>query len=203
MNMNRVFHYLCLSEIALSLFLLPSCAKQEETWRDYGDFYSFDEGFYYDGLEYHERLYLFRNGMMLPWFSMTICSSVIKIHYHSYRLSSSPWEGGKDAYIGFYLVADSLLYEPGKHWEMRTKSEGENCGEVVFSGSYNGEDFLTGYNGWDIKGWISFIIGEHDSTEYYKVKDCRFEFEINGPNGELLPVTNGYKRHRGDENVAL
>lgn len=182
---------------------LSSCCTEEKTWRDYGDFYSFDEGFYFDGLEYHERLKFFRNGMMLPWFSMTIWSSVIKIQYSSYDLSSSPWDGGKSADLYFSLVADSLLYEPGKKWEMKMDSDGRNCGIVEFSGCYNGKVFYTGHEGWDINGWISFTIGENWGTTYYEIQDCTFEFVITGPDNEVLPITDGYKRHIGSENVGL
>ena len=182
---------------------LSSCSTKEKTWRDYGDYYSFDEGFYFDGLEYHERYHALRNGMMLPWFSMTIWSSVIKIQYHSYDLSSSPWDREKNADLSFYLVADSLLYEPGKKWEMKAESNGRNCGEVSFSGEYDGKDFITGTDGWDISGWISFTIGDNMGTSYYWIQDCKFEFEVTTPDGKVLPITDGYKRHKGDENVGL
>ena len=209
--MNRLWKIVFILLVTLVVAMgLSSCCTKETTWRDYGDFYSFDEGLYFDGLEYHERHYAFRNGMMLPWFAMKIWSSVIKMQYSSYDLASSPWRGGNSVYLHFTLVADSLLYEPGKRWEMKGVSDGRNCGEVVFSGEYNGEDFDTGYHGWDIKGWLSFTIGDHMGANYdnmganyYWIKDCRFEFEITGPNGEILSITEGYKRHVGSENVGL
>lgn len=197
-------YYASLLSIALAISLgFTSCSTKEKTWRDYGDFHSFDEGFYFDGNEYHERLHVLRNGMMTPSFAMKIWSSVIQIHYASYALSTSPWGGGKSSILRFSLVADSLHYEPGKKWEMKVESDGRDCGEVGFSGDYDGKVFHTGYEGWDIKGWISFTIGEKLNTKYYKIQDCRFEFEITGPDGEELSITDGYKRHVGYESVGI
>ena len=184
-----------------------SCQKEglsnhlKKTWGEYGDYYSFDEGLLFDNSEYHERYLYYSYGSMHRIFGLKVESSVLTIHYHSYSLSSMPWNG-KEVDLSFRLSVDSLLYEPGKKWEMKTESDNDSCGSVSFGGAYQDKMIYSGYEDWEISGWISFTLGEERNFDasppfygrYYWVPDLRFEFELRGPDGEIVSVEEGYIR---------
>ncbi len=173
---------------------------QKNTWEEYGDYYSFNEGLVFDNSEYHERSPLLGNGMTNRRFASKVELNILTVFYTSHDLSSLPQGKGKEVGLSFVLSVDSLLYEPGKKWEMTTESDIDSCGSVSFSGVYHGKTIYSGYDGWEISGWISFTLGEERNVDvsppfygrYYWVPDLRFEFKLHGPDGEVLPVEEGY-----------
>ena len=181
--------------------LLPSCFKSKSSWKDYGDYYSFDEGFRFNGEEYHERLIALRNGMMHRHFVLGVYDSMMCISYSSYFLSNEP-RGSRDALLRFNLTIDSCLFSNGVKWKMvgmnpyRDTSlviNGEPAGIVEFGHKRISSD-------WDIQGWISFSIGDivkefkEHNVRIYDCPECLFEFELIGPDNQVMKISDGYIR---------
>lgn len=175
--------------------ILFSCFK-EKTWRDYGDYYSFNEGFLFDGKEYHERIGLFRNGMMFRTFGVRVEDSVMTLIYKSYWLSSKPY-GPCDAVLSFSLTIDSCSFDNGKKWEMVSEQQFSKLDNPVGVGSVlfrrdNGIKDST------VCGWLSFTLGSmrYDGYSYriYLVQDLSFEFELTWPEEGVLRISEGYIR---------
>ena len=193
----RLFLSVCL--LFVLIVLVPSCSKSKSSWKDYGDYYSFDEGFRFDGEEYHERLMALRNGMMHRNYVLSVSDSVMKIYYASYYLSTKP-RGSRDALLAFELTIDSCLFTNGLKWRMIGMSpfrdtsliiNGQPAGVVEFN-----HNKIT--SAWDIQGWISFSVGnlvkefKEQNVRIYDCPECLFEFELTGPDNQVMKISDGY-----------
>lgn len=166
-----------------------SCSK-EKTWRDYGDYYSFDEGFMWDGKECHERKQTFWFGFGHRWLSVYRSYGEYVFRYRQQNYSFSP-EGdtfclsivshiGIDNYRKhdrLYVVDDpSLDHIGGSHLD------------VSF---WRGKTYYT-----VLDGWISFCIegDQRDNIEYCKctMPEAHFEFKVKSPDGTISFLKEGY-----------
>lgn len=198
-NENTI--YVRIVSVLLSLYILlgvmllfAACSEKQKTWRCYGDYYSFDEGFRYDGKEYHEQMFFLRYGPMHRSFGVKVKDSLMTLVYQSYSLSSQPF-GPCDAELSFDLTIDSCLFCNGKKWEMVSKNHFYKLDNPVEVGIVHFKHNSIPDN--SIHGWMSFTLGHRyyeGSYNYYYVDDLSFEFELWEPDESVSGITEGYIR---------
>ena len=171
----RLFLSVCL--LFVLIVLVPSCSKSKSSWKDYGDYYSFDEGFRFDGEEYHERLMALRNGMMHRKYVLSVSDSVMKIYYASYYLSTKP-RGSRDALLAFGLTIDSCLFTNGLKWRMIGMSPFRDTSLII-----NGQP----------AGVVNLVKEfKEQNVRIYDCPECLFEFELTGPDNQVMKISDGY-----------
>ncbi|MBR5924128.1 MAG: hypothetical protein IKZ60_01595, partial [Bacteroidales bacterium] len=185
-------YYLSVCSLFVLIVLMPSCLKSKSSWQDYGDYYSFDEGFRFDGEEYHKELYInWIPASNRRLFLLAVADSIMTMHYSSWRLSSEP-RGGHYAYLMFDLVIDSCLFRNDRKWKMVRMDSLHNASfvfddEPIGVVQLDSDFFPPDWYSCDIQGWISFSIGDvvkeykDNNLRYYKCPECLFEFELTGP----------------------
>lgn len=188
--------------VCLIVALCPSCLKIHSpsslTWQDKGDFYSHEEGFHWKGEEYHERLFIVRNGMMHRNLLVAISDSVVALHYNSYRLASKPKRDGTTVDLDIHLLVDSLLYSDSIKYPVGDNASSSDEYSLVKDCEIN---FVCGTDYYKVMdGWVSFKYG-NKYTEYYQNEQkvsvyqplvVLFEFRIMSADGEESFVTDGY-----------
>lgn len=159
---------------------LTSCLK-EKTWRDYGDYYSFDEGFIWDGKEYHERKRVYWFGLGHRWLTVFRSYERYTFHYEQQNYSCSP--EGDTFCLDIYSYIDTANF---RRYD-RLYVDWPNLDVLFWRGN-------TDYTVLD--GWLSFCVegDQRDKIEYCSciMPEAHFEFKVQSPDGTISFLKDGY-----------
>lgn len=188
-------------------FLFVACSKRHQTWRDYGDYYSFMGGFYLDGVECHfPEDFFYDRGDVLK-VNLFVYDSIIDLRFRSNSWLITPKYRNDNCIrcLDFDVRLDSLTYNETSNISVKPDffnegKEGLIKSDVHFYYYMDDRYDTDGWGSYDfVEGWVSFDLGEMIGKDYYNQKSynihgvsrIQFEFSFES-DGSIHTITDGY-----------